>query len=199
MEVKKVIQAEHHEILKGSNRLSIIQTIGEHIENKMIITIERERIDKEEKLNGFPILLSNELLVMSKIVDFHEEGFIVLRLEDITDAYSKDSDAFYEEICIKEGLRDKIAENQITDILDFYSVFERLSDYNEYIVIQCEFEDNEQYFSIGKILSIEKDVIHFSNFDKMGMWEESERVIPIDKVTLVSIKDYYTNMFYKYL
>ena len=190
---------ERSEILEGANQENNTQTIMEHIENEMIITIERERIDKNEKITGFPLLLSNHLVVMSKIVDFHNEGFVVLRVTDITDAYSKESDAFYEKICINEGLRAKAKENPITDVVDIISVFERLSDYSEFVVIQCELEENELYFSIGKVSSIEAGVIHFSNFDKMGVWEKSMRKIPIDKVSLVSIGDNYTNMFFKYV
>jgi hypothetical protein len=168
-----------------------------HIENQMIITIEREKIDKNEKITGFPLMLSEELLMMSKIDDFRDDGFLVMRIEDITDAYSKESDAFYEEICVKEGLKQKAFENPIIDIAGFASVLKQLVCYNKFVTIQCEFEDDELYYSIGKITKFEDNVVSFNNFDKMGIWEETERIIPTDKVTLISIEDYYSNMFYK--
>ena len=193
------MQEEHQEKIQNNNSENTIQTIEGHIENEMIITIEREQVDKNERIIGFPLVLSNELLVMSKIVDFHDEGFVVIRVQDITDAYSKEHDVFYEEICIKEGLKGKVDESPIKEAMDFASVLRQLLNYNKFISIQCEFEDNELYYSIGRISSIEADAVHFDNFDKMGVWEDDKRLIPLNKISLVGIGDYYSSIFHKYL
>ena len=66
-----------------------------HIRN--IRTVERDRIEKEP-MSGFPRFVNSEILVMTKIYDFHDEGILVLKTANISDAYSKESDAFYEKI-----------------------------------------------------------------------------------------------------
>jgi len=193
------MQKEHQEKTPKNNIEEIIQTIKDHIENKMFIRIERAQIDENEKIEGFPLFQSEKLLLISKVVDFRDEGFLIMRIEDITEAYSKESDTFYEEICVKEGLQTKMTENPITDITDFTSVIRQLFDYNKFITIQCEYTKNELYYSIGTISSIGKDVIKFNNFDKMGIWEDTERLISLNEITLVSIEDYYSSVFYKYV
>ena len=177
----------------------IVQTIRGHIENKMILTIERKQLDNNEGITGFPLILSDSLMMLLKIVDFRNEGFLIIRMEDITDAYSKKSDAFFEKICIKEGLTEETLENPIIDLTDFICVFKQLFNYNKFITVQCEEEDNELFYSIGKISKIEANGIHFKNFDKMGVWEDDERIIPINKISSVSFNDHYSNMYYKYM
>ena len=60
-------------------------------------------------------------------------------------------------------------------------------------------EDDELLFSIGKILRVDKDVVHFNYFDTMGAWKDEKRRIPLDKITSVSIEDHYSNVFHKYI
>ena len=176
----------------------IIESIAGHIENEMLITIERTQAD-ENKITGFPLVLSDSLVVMSKIVDFHDEGFVVIRLEDITDTDSKESSVFYEDICINEGLQKRAYENPIDDVTDFASVLRQLCTYDKFVGVQCEYEDSELFYSLGHVLGVDEGIVHFKNFDTMGVWQDETRKIPLDKVTLVAIEDHYSKMFYKYV
>jgi hypothetical protein len=138
------------------------------------------------------------LLLISEVLDFRDDGCLIMRLKDITDAYSMESEAFYEKICIDEGLRNKaVQENPLTDITDLISVVTQLSNYDKFISIHCEFD--ELYFSIGKISNIKEDMIYFDHFDLEGIWQDEKRIIPINKITLIGINDNYSNTFYKYL
>lgn len=70
----------------------VVEIIKYHISQKMIVKIERNNID--EIMIGFPVELSNEFLLMNIINDFHDEGFAIIKVNDITDAYSNESDIF---------------------------------------------------------------------------------------------------------
>jgi hypothetical protein len=190
---------EHREKTLENSASEIAQNIEGHIEKEMFMIVKREQIDENEEICGFPLALSDNLLVMSKIADFHDEGFSIMRTADISDAFSRESDAFYEEICKKEGLLKKAHENPIKDATDFAIVLRQLIDCDKYVSILCEYADDELFYSVGEIAYIENNIVHFNNFNRMGDWEDTERLIPIDKITLVSIGDYYANMYYKYV
>ena len=177
----------------------IIETIEYHINNEMIIKIKRENIDDNEIL-GFPLGLSEEILLISRVVDFRDDGCLIIRLKDITDAYSLESNSFYEEICKKEGVR-AIAQNEnpITNISDLHLILSKLVGFKGFVSIQCELEDNELYYVIGEIISVQEKEIKFRSFDLQGKWTDKELSIPIDDITMVGFNDNYSKMFYKYM
>ena len=176
----------------------IIETISNHIEHEMLIKIERAGIE-EHDISGFPLILSEHLLVMSNIFDFHNEGFSVIRLKDITDAYSKESCAFYEQICISEGLKKRANDSLIKDATDFAAVLRQLIPYDKFVTIACELEDSEFSFSIGKVSSVDGSIVQFHYFDSMGVWEDEMRSIPLHEITRVAIGGHYANVFYRYV
>lgn len=184
---------------KKENNAALYNILQYHVDNKMLISIERQHITKES-LWGFPIFVNHKILIMTKIIDFRNEGIVIIRLNDITDAYSKESDSFYEKICIKQGLQNEI-ENWIylKKAKDIRSSIECIEWNNQFITIQCEKNTNEFYFSIGKPIAIDKKYILFSNFDKKGIWEKEARKIPIDDITLIAVGDHCAKMFYKYM
>ena len=192
-------QEERSEKIPRERADEIIQAINDHIEHQMLIRIERAQIADKENLEGFPLILSKDLLFMSHIVDFHDEGFVIIRTEDITDAYSRESISFYEEICVNEGLLERAKQEIINNVIDFTSVLKQLFTYEKFVIIQCEMEDNETYFSIGKIIDIDEKNVTFRNFDLMGIWEETQRIVPLNTITLIAFCDNYSSVFYKYV
>lgn len=184
---------------KKEDNMMLYDILQYHVENKMLICIERQHLGKEP-LWGFPIFFNDKILIMTKIVDFRNEGIVIIRLNDITDAYSKKSDSFYEKICINEGLQNEI-ENwaYLKKAKDIQSSIECIMCNSQFISIQCEKNTNEFYFSIGKPIEINTEYIFFSNFDKQGIWENKLRKIPIKDITLILAGDYYAKMFYKYM
>ena len=102
--------------MSSINIKELHETIQYHIENKMLLNGERTFDNETDVVRGFPIKISEELLLMTVINDFHDEGFVLLRLSDISDAYSKESDAFYEKICISEGLQNKVQQCHVNTI-----------------------------------------------------------------------------------
>lgn len=179
--------------------VEIFESLRYHIENEMIIKIKRDNVDSDEFV-GFPILLSDELLLMSKIVDFRNDGCIVFRVSDITDAYSTSDSDFYEKICKQEGLREKSLEGLcVSEVYNLKSVLSQLLDFNGFVSVGCEFEDNELYYSIGKLVRVERDILYLRHFGLDGQWEEEDREIEISKISFVSFNDSYSKFFYKYM
>ena len=82
--------------------------IQDRIHERKMICVKRGTIDSESRYVGFPVLLSDSLLLMTNIYDFHDEGYVLLQTADLTEVTAKDSD-FYEQICIQEGLGEKVS------------------------------------------------------------------------------------------
>lgn len=178
----------------------LFKNIKSHSDNKMLLRVERnETIDKEDII-GFPISVSEKLLLMSNVVDFHDEGYLVVRMSDIVEAYSLESDAFYEKICSEEGLKTKaFNQNTLKSIADFKDVLNQLLGYPGFISISCDLLDSELYFSIGQVVSVEDEFVEFKHFTPDGIWESNERKIPIEQITSVAFGDNYSKIYFKYM
>lgn len=174
----------------------ILKTIRYHIKEKLLITIERNQIE-EEVLYGFPLFVNSEILIMTKIYDFRDEGILVLKLSEISDAYSKESDVFFEKICKYEGL-DMII-NPFPTCETMYDILLIIDTDVQYITVQCEKNESELYFSIGRIEEVTSTAVIMKTFDACGQWEPGVRIIPYEEITMISIGDHYSKTYYKYM
>ncbi len=171
------------------------ETIEFHIRDKMLLRVER-KIGNEPYIEGFPISLSEKFLLMTCINDFHDEGYTLLRTKDIKKAYSKESIGFYEEMCKKEGLDEKI-EPVILDLTGFTSVFSELKDYKGFIAVEREEEGDGFY--LGKITAVGETFLRMLTFDSAGKWSDEEDTLMYDGITRISFGDHYSKIFYKYM
>lgn len=182
--------------MNKSIRKDLIETIKYHIENKMIINIIRDF--STEIYTGFPLLISDDFLLITNVYDFFDNGYTILRLVDISDAYSKESEVFYESICIAEGLQDKAVPYFCTDISSLWLILEQLRRYEGYISIQCEKQVKDGFFYMGNIIKIEENQLYFVSIGTDGKWEDEPCKILFDDITQICFGDNYSMTYYKY-
>ena len=135
---------------------------------------------------------------MTIVNDFHDEGFVLLRLSDISDAYSKESDAFYEKICISEGLQNKVQQNYINTICSVKCVLQQLESYDGLISVECEEQREKCTFFLGKIVTIEDDGVVFKDVGVDGEWDDETHKISYADITQITFGDNCSKTFYKY-
>lgn len=177
----------------------LYKAIQYHIDNRFLMTIDRCFNGETTSTFGFPICLSDKFILTTIITDFHDEGYAVLRTKDITDAYSNESDSFYEQICISEGLQDKIEQNSIKETDSLNHVLSQLRDYDGLICIQCEEQAERCSFYMGNIITIEEDNVTFRDVGTDGKLEDEIHSIPYKEITQVSFGDNYSKMYWKYV
>lgn len=182
-------------IKKNKELREIIQY---HISNKMILNIKRVFGNETDVIRGFPIKMSEELLIMTVINDFHDEGFAILRLSDISDAYSEKNDIFYEKICITENIG-LGTSTFIKDVSNFSFVLKQLINYKGFCSIQCENQIDKCTFYLGKISAVEHDGVFFKDVGLDGRWDDEMHKISFDKITQITFADNYSKMYYKYV
>lgn len=176
----------------------LIDIVQYHIDNKMILNIEREDISEGVKITGFPIVLTSDYLFMTNIYDFHDEGYVLVKTDDITDAYSNDNETFYESICIKEKLQNKIFDCRIKEVRDIKSFVEAIMK-DRYITFHCEKEIEKCNFFMGKVEHITNDFVELLSLGVDGKWDNKPDTIYFTDVTMIAFDDYYSKMFYKYV
>lgn len=175
------------------------EIIQYHIDNKFIMSIDRCFNSETTSTVGFPICLSDKYILTTIITDFRDEGYAILRTKDIVDAYSNESDSFNEQICVSEGLQDKIQQEHVKEIDSLKQILSQLKKYDGFICIQCEQQLERCSFYMGRIISIEDDSISFKDIGIDGIWDDAIHVIPYEDITQISFGDNYSKMYYKYV
>lgn len=181
------------------NNKELVEVIQYHIDNKMMLRDERIFNNDVDILRGFPIKISENLLLMTVVNDFHDEGFAVLRLSDVSDAYSTDSDVFFEKICISEGLQNKIRQCVVKDICSIKRIFQQMANYDGFISVQCEAQREKCTFFLGKIKEIGDEGIDFMDIGTDGKWDDEVHMISYRDITQVEFEDNYSKTLYKYV
>ena len=175
------------------------EIIQYHIDNKFIMSIDRCFNGETTSTVGFPIFLSENFVLTTIITDFRDEGYAVLRTKDIIDAYSNESDSFNEQICISEGLQDKIQQEHVKEIDSLKQILIQLKEYDGFICLQCEQQVEKCSFYMGKIMEIKDDVVSFKDVGMDGIWDDEIHNISHKDITQISYGDNYSKMYYKYV
>lgn len=175
------------------------EIIQYHIDNKLMMSIDRYFDGETTSTVGFPIFLSDKFVLTTIITDFRDEGYAILRTKDIMDAYSNESVAFNEQICISEGLQDKIYQDHVKEIDSLKQIFLQLNNYDGFICVQCEQQLERCSFYMGRIVDVEDDTVRFKDIGMDGVWDDEVHDIPYEDITQISYGDNYSKMYYKYV
>lgn len=175
------------------------EIIQYHIDKKFIMSIDRCFNGETTSTVGFPISMSDDFVLTTIITDFRDEGYAILRTKDIIDTYSNEKDSFNEQICISEGLQNKIHQEYVKEIDSLKHIFLQLNDYDGFICVQCEQQLERCSFYMGKIVAIDDDNVSFKDIGMDGIWDDEIHSILYEDITQISFGDNYSKMYYKYV
>jgi hypothetical protein len=148
---------------------------------------------------GFVIGLSYDWLLLRQYHDFHLDGYVALRIQDISEVRSGRSEQHWEKMLTAEGLLDKTVPEYIS-LHHITTLIKSLQERGQNIIIRCEELSNTgAEFCIGKVISVEDNHVSFACFDGAGIWEEQPYLIPLCSITLVEFESPYVVLFSKHL
>lgn len=180
------------------NKLEIKRMINEAIDQRHQIHITRINID-ENPIDCIPIAAGKKLLLVEYLYDFLFDGYLVIRINDITSIRSGEIERYSEHIFNSEGIvnHNKLSTIEFDDNWD--NIFRWLQSLNEFCIIECESLSSSSNFYIGKIENIRKDSVDLLNFNAIGKWDKHHTNILYEHITLVSFKTRYIDIMRKYL
>ena len=173
---------------------SEIKRLRDCMQDNRLCGINRDMIDDLTTF-GFPVALSENLVLVANVYNFDIDGYKVLRTQDITEVFSGEEEEFTEMILRREKILDGFNPENI-DISGLKAVFKALEDRN--IIVQCE-STEEIYFYEGRVTAVNKGEIVMKIFDSLGVWDDEEQHIPLNKITSVSFGGRYISLMSKYI
>jgi len=186
--------------LKGKtvmNKLEKINIINQNIDIRHEVKIRRSKLDADD-LNVIPLGIGQNLVLLQNLYDFTMDGYLIIRLKDISSISITRSQQFTQYILKKEGILNRISKPPITSLDNWKSVLEELDIYNKNIIIECE-DIEPPNFYIGKIKGINKNSIYLLYFNGAGEWDKEPTEIPYNEITSLGLESNYINVISKYL
>lgn len=173
----------------------------EYIQLRRAVRI-RPKHATDQTLHGFPLVLSDNFVVLQEIREFHLDGYAIVPLKSIYAVRSGPVERAIERVLQGEGIYDKVSLPYALNLDSFADVFRSLQQTGKNIIIEVlEFE--RQYinedFVIGKIVGMSPRSVAILNFDDTGICDIEPTVISYKNIKWISFDSEYINLFSKYL
>lgn len=179
------------------NKSEKIEIIKQNIEVLHEIKIRRSRIGADD-LNVIPLAIGQNLVLFQDLYDFNIDGYVIIRIKDITSIIITKSQQFSQFILKEEGILNQIRKPLINSVDNWGKVLTDLSNFGKNIIVECENLETLKFF-IGKIINIDRESLFLLHFNGAGEWDEEPTRIQLKNITSISFDSRYINVISKYL
>lgn len=160
-----------------------------------LISIRREKCE-DRSLQGFIIGVSSEMLLIQHIYDFYLDGLILLRIADISEIITDETEELQKHMLIEEGDFAKIPFDASLDISSYVAFLKSLAS-SEIIILEDELAD-DPVFLIGEFSGVDGSRICIRYFNGAAEWDDQPSEIETERVTCCRVRSNYINYYSKY-
>jgi hypothetical protein len=152
---------------------------------------------------GFPLAVTEEMLLLHEIIEFHLSGYSIMPIYEIRSVRSKKAERTLERIFEAEGLLSKVGITDMPPLNDWPDLFAWFKRQGK--LIQVEYFDtpepgySDEAFAVGRITGLSSRSVGVMNFDASGQWDSETTVVAYDNIKRIRFETEYINVFAKYL
>ena len=165
------------------------------IADRTLVSIRRKRVDSRS-IQAFPIAVSQRLVLLQYVYDFHIDGFMLLRLRDISDWKIGDTNNFQRRLLQEEGLFDQVQ-------FDFRAPIESCPDFlrslspTELVIVESERTDPPE-MHIGTVASADSRTVAINYITGIARREDEPRQIAVRDITSCQIRTNYIGFYQRH-
>lgn len=150
------------------------------IQNQALVAIRRDEIDTR-CIQGVPLQFSDQLIRLQYVYDFHIDGQLIVRREDITDMLCRSTDRFQRRLLMDNGLFRQIDFNAPIELTSWSTMLSQLHG-TPIVILEQECLSDSQFW-MGRLLDVTSRTIRLHEFTGAGRWLDHPTDIPIEAVT----------------
>jgi hypothetical protein len=179
----------------------------ELVETKRVITLTPKYPPYDTSV-GFALAVSEEMLLMQEIVEFHLSGYSITPIPEIRAVRSKKAERTLERIFEAEGLQKQVGIAEMPPLNDWPDLFRWLqkdAEGGKGKFVQVQFFDNvdpgfsDEACVYGKIIGLSARSVAVRNFTEKCEWESESTVISYENIKRIRWDTEYIKVFQKYL
>ncbi len=161
-----------------------------------LVSIRRKKVDRN-KIQGFVLDESKELLLIAYVYDLNADGLMVLRKKDISGIETSKTDKFQTQLLKDEGIYSKIDFDVQYNLKSWKKFFKMAKHSHSYLILEQELL-KEPDFAIGNIQSIQGSFLTFRYFTGIARWLDEVEKIEYSNITSCQIGNNYLNVYERY-
>ena len=167
--------------------------------SKSLVSIRRDEIDGN-RIQGFILDYSKELILIQYVYDFNLDGLMVLRLSDITDINSDKTDHLQTQILKEEGIYSKVSFKEVYNLSDWKSVFTNIASEHRFIIIENESQENidTPSFILGEVVKTGNRSVTIHGFTGIARWHEKPTKASYKNITSFQAGNNYAETYDRY-
>lgn len=170
--------------------------LSQFAQDRSLVSIRRAAVD-ENKIQGFVLGSSDRLVLLQYVYDFHLDGLMVLRTDDISEVTRSKTDAFQQQLLADEGLLSRVPFDYPVDLGSWSSAIAGLSRSHPLLILECELME-EPDFVVGRILDVGVDDVTLRYFTGAANWLEEPVKLRYDDITACQANTNYVNAYQRY-
>lgn len=176
--------------------------LAKHIKNEHFVKVYTATDEHSlENYTGFIFEENEKYILMSDMTDFNEDGFVILKKEDINRIRYRENERYFLRIMKKEKLKKKIFKQRKKLKFKLDSLENMMKNLQTLkIPIICEhLYKKDDFFQIGIIKKVLKKKSKMRYFNAIGEWDLKLLPIPYKSLTVIRIDSPYQKISYKYM
>jgi hypothetical protein len=177
--------------------------IAEHIRRRMTLRATL-RTPAGTNVYGFPMAVSNDVLLMREIYDYQFWGMVAIPRNNIASYRSGRYERFAETLLKAEGVTAKVGLLKWKTPMTLKPIFEFLCRLHIGTSVTTEHQaanaaSGEERFYLGRILSVDDTGLFIRAANALGKWDRKSTRIDFAQVTQVGFDEPYIRLFFRHV
>ncbi|MCE3603904.1 hypothetical protein LXA47_09845 [Massilia sp. P8910] len=170
--------------------------LAQHQQQRNLVSISRSGIDAHS-MEAFVLGVSEELVLLQYVYDFHLDGLMILRIADLTVVECSETCKFQRELLVQDGLLEQVPFDSLFDLRNWHTVLTQLANAYPLMILECE-KLEEPDFVIGRVDQVTPEEIDFDYFSGTGRWGESLTTLALADITSCQVETSYIKAYQRY-
>ena len=184
----------------GRTKRTLLAELRRHTKLGLTVRVTL-RSPPEERVYGFPLSVSEEMLLLREIDDYRVNGFHAIPLGNVQGLRSGPYERFSERILKAEGLAARARKGKLAPVESMPVFLRWLLARRRNVIVQASNlsgRPREERFYLGRLARVGAAIAELREVDALGRWSRSLTALPFNEITEVEFDDHYSRVFSKY-
>ncbi len=149
-----------------------------------------------EKIDGYPLKMSRDWLLIHNTDDMHLDGFILIRLCDVL--LVRHQNKGFQRILEGEGLAEKVDWDINLNMSSTQEIMKGLRTSYDVVILDFDYDEGSDYLYLGEIVKAGKKSLRMRCIFANARWNHKLRKVVYSDISQIRFGDEYSTMFRKY-